>query len=207
LNDRQTRELAEFRKRYREPAVLKRFSRPSRELLSLRRAERKLALTKEYEEARRTKALADALQRREEAQMRLLLEREIEVEFQKLTDAHRVQRQNLAAYEQRLRADLETQRAREIRPLESSMRQIALKKNEPANRKLMAMQLISSAPYGRLDDGTRSCTLPTPRTQQKMQDYRGGKLVEMAVKPVSDAAFDRLQQREKRGKLPKLTNQ
>jgi precorrin-2 methylase len=44
LNDRQTRELSEFRGRYQDPAVMKRFSRASRELLALRREERKLAV-------------------------------------------------------------------------------------------------------------------------------------------------------------------
>jgi hypothetical protein len=39
-----------------------------------------------------------------------------------------------------------------------------------------------------------------------MQDYRSGKLVEMAVKPVSEAAFSRLERREERKRLPKLTN-
>jgi hypothetical protein len=166
LRERHSREIAALSERDRDPIVLKKLCRPSRELLALRRAERKLAASKEYSEARRTKAMADELQRREEAQMQAVIEREIQSEFGKLTTAHRKELERFIAHDKKAREELEAQRRREIEPLECSLRQIDVKRDEPINTRLMAMQLVSAPSCGRCDEGTRSRTLRTPRAAE-----------------------------------------
>jgi hypothetical protein len=96
---------------------------------------------------------------------------------------------------------MNAQLLREIEPLEICLKQIDVKRNEPSNRRLLALQLVSAPPYGRLEKGKRSKTLPTPRMRQRFQQFIDQKLVELRVKPVSDSAFARLEALERRMKL------
>lgn len=203
LREKHEREMREFRQKYKDPTFLHKFNRPSRDLLVLRRTEKKLALCKKYEDARRTKLRADRLQAAEEQKMREVISGQIQMEYTKLVENQKKEMERLLSFDNEMKAKLEAQEAKEVEPIKASLHGIDVRRGETVNKKMLAMTYISQFREG---DG-RGQVLLTPRTRKRMKELRDRKAVEMSIKPITDSQFDRLEElNRKRSKLPRLNS-
>ena len=203
LREKHEREMREFRQKYKDPSFLHKFNRPSRDLLVLRRTEKKLALCKKYEEARRTKVRADRLQAAEEQKMREVISEQIQTEYTKLVENQKKEMERLLSFDNEMKAKLEAQEAKEVEPIKASLHGIDVRRGETVNKKMLAMTYVSQFREG---DG-RGQVLLTPRTRKRMKELRDRKAVEMSIKPITDSQFDRLEElNRKRSKLPRLNS-
>ena len=201
LKEKHERELQEFRQKYKDPVFLQKFNRPSRDLLVMRRTEKKLALSKKYDEARRTKARADRLQAAEEQKMREVITQQIQLEYARLLENQKKEMERLLAFDNEMKAKLETHEAREVEPIKASLHGLDVRRGETVNKKMLAMTHIAQC----RDQEGRGQALLTPRTRQRMKELRDRKTVEMSLKPITDTQFDKLEEMSrKRSRLPRL---
>lgn len=163
LHQSQEQEKQEFFAVCQEREFLSRFSKPSKELLQLRKVQRELALAHDFDGAKQAKKSAEELQQLEtlEAQKRAM--ESVKLNYQQLVERH----------EREMHCHVENSR-RKIATMEAEM-----EKMDDANQKLLRQ------PEGKLKgikvkkcvyspENSRSGKIPTTATRKELQ-YRSAK--------------------------------
>lgn len=186
-------ELMQFRGKWQDPAFLKQFNRPSQRLLSMRHIEKKMALAKRYDDAKKTKRMADQLQIAEENQMQKLIEEQMRKEFIKMREIQQKAVNKMVFHEDAIIDEIEEARRKEIEPVETALKQMSIKKKATPNKKLATMprQLLGGAQIIQPNAGPPSNPL-SPRTASKMKKFRGEKKAELKIAPMDDEMFEKL---------------
>jgi hypothetical protein len=184
-------EVKSFKAKWQDPSFLSQYTKPSQQLLTLRNLEKKMALGKRYDEARRTKQMADSLKSKEESRMQKELNDAMKREFIKLRERQAQELEKMEAHENRLLEELELQRQRKHAPLDMALQQLVdVKKNVKVSKRTYvvpkAVIMGQQAPDD-LDQSTMS-----PHTRKGMITYRNSVLGEVRPPYVSDASLSRL---------------
>lgn len=224
LQEKQQLEVNELKTKYQDPSFLMRFNRPSQQLLSMRKCERKLALARKYEEARQIKRLADNQQKREEKEMQDAVQQSMQSEYVKLIEKQKRDMDRMLQFDKKMEKEIKVAKQKELTPIKRAIHQTAIKKiNNEAKRPvfypLSSSSLSSTSNFSfslgsknynpelARDSMAKNQTLPTPRTLSKMKLLKIQNKVELNVEPIDDSTFAKLEQMNQRrvkSLLPKL---
>jgi hypothetical protein len=117
LQETQRQEVDEFERGWQDPK-LQQYNKASARLLTLRKTERRMALFKQFESARRVKAEADALEREELADAQKRAIAAIQIADRNLALRHKREMDCLLQYTQRNVECFEKTRDGHIKPME-----------------------------------------------------------------------------------------
>ena len=181
----------EFRQRWQDPEFLSKYKHPSNELLELRMTEKRLALSKLYDEAKEKKLLADKIQRAEEKELQETIEEEMKKEFFKMKNDQNAELNKTEAYYDSILSSLELQKNKEIQTLDLAVKQIGKKKNTALNRKLYSIpkELLK---INDNDSDSLCSSKTTPETAAKLAQFRNDKKVHLSINPIADNVFSKL---------------
>jgi hypothetical protein len=180
---RQTCDLEEFKGKWQDPDFLRQYSHPSTRLLQLRQAEKKLALSGRYDDAKKTKAMADRLQAQEEEAMQGTIEGIMRKEFVKLREQQKQETVRMVARDDKALNEVETQRQRTLEPIQAAAKRLLHTKQNTAVTRFR---------------GVRRChetAVTSPRTRSEFKKYRETAPAQLNFAPVDDATFDQLTKR------------
>ena len=174
----------EIYEKFQNPEYLQKYGKPSNRLSELREQEREYAMQRKYKEAREVKTEADEIERQETevAQEKVSKQETLELEMNYKNYQKELQLIELRQNEQ---ISLnESDRERELRPLEAALKQIRSKK--PILPPLRPQSNLSeqSANSNLIAHIKPSSKMQSPRTQMKLRQMRTEKRVTLlAVKP------------------------
>jgi hypothetical protein len=131
MERRHSDERREFREQWRDAHVLCGFSKASPVLLQLRQVQRNQALSRDFEGALATKAIADRRQAAEEEESRARATRAMRAEWEHLRTRQEREAQLADEHRVRQRAYMDEMRAREIAGLQLAIQQIEGRKSGP----------------------------------------------------------------------------
>lgn len=223
LKDKHQKEIDDLRTKYQDPAFLRTFNRPSKQLITMRKSERKLALAKQYEEARKVKILADREQQHQERKMQETAKQSMQNEYIKLIDRQQRETEKMMEFDKKTVSDIQTAKHKELSPIKVAIRQTAVRRaNSEQSRQAFhsstatdsnpkfSSSVLAAKHYNPMiakDISSKSQRMPTPRTMLKMKMIRDRNTVELKVDPIQNSTFDKLEQisqRKFQSLLPKL---
>lgn len=180
LEERHHSEKLAFRRKWQDETFIRTtFYHPSQELIRLRMTEKKMALSKCYDEAMKAKAEADELQAREENASHIKMNERMEIEYRKLLETQEREIVKMEEIHQRALGNVEKQKLQETRAIEYAMRQLNLRRNAATTKKNVG--------------STVKRRQVTPRTMSRLiklkNERRGGGL---RVAPLKDSVFEKL---------------
>ena len=187
LNARHKNQSEEFRRKWRTPAFLAKFQRPSSELLEMRLIERRMALSKNYDEAVQARKVANVQQRKEERALQANLEEQMKRDFFRMKDQQAADVERLNKRFSALSDQLELQRTKEIEPIEYYLAELEKKKNAPARKVSQLPKSLMT--LGEVDESDTVMLKTSPRTAARYAEFRNDKKVELRVNGVSDRLF------------------
>lgn len=191
LQIQQENENESFKSKWRDPNFISKYKRPSPELLQLRYIEKKLALSKFYDEAKEKKIHADKQQKIEEKQTQFIIEKEMKKDFFRMKDAQLFQLKKVAEYYDSQIKSIELQRDKELKAIDYALKQVEIKKNTVPNRKLHSIPKELTMMNDKYTD-TSSTAKMSPRTLAKLAKFRVEKKGKISVSPISESTFSKL---------------
>ena len=172
----------EIYEKFQNPEFLQKYGKPSNRLSELREQEREYAMQRKYKEAREVKTEADEIERQETevAQEKVSKQETLELEMNYKNYQKELQ---LIELRQNQQISLnESDRERELRPLEAALKQIRSKK--PILPPLRPQSNLSEQSANSPAHIKPSSKMQSPRTQMKLRQMRTEKRVTLlAVKP------------------------
>lgn len=184
-------ENSQFRQKWQDPNFLSKYKHPSQELIQLRLMEKRLALSKFYDEAKEKKIWADKQQKIEEKQMQTVIEGEMKKEFFRMKDSQYLQLKKLTDHYDSLIKSLELQKNKEIQSMQYALKQMEVKKNTVPNRKLHTIPQ-ELCQMNNNDTDTSLTAKMSPRTLSRLAQFRNEKKGKINVSPIADSAFSKL---------------
>lgn len=181
LSANQEMEVMKFKEKWQNPDFIKQFDRPSKQLLTMRYQETRMALSKRYEDAKKAKSQADRLQRSEEANAQRVMEETMKAEFLRLRTHQQQEVNKLSLRNDSQLEAIEVQRKRELEPLKIALRQLEGKK------KTRISLLTKSVPITIPQAGQNSPK--SPRTAARFILYRNGVQTDINIAPIDDNQF------------------
>jgi hypothetical protein len=168
-------EIEQFIAKWKDPAFLRPFNKPSVKLIQLREQERAMGLTRMYAQAKELKLVADRLQREETRSAQSRISTQMAAERQSLGVKQEKEHKSLAGYRDRALKAMQDERAKELRPITLAMQQMKAKKGSVTPKP-------GGADSGQLQEGGVS-----PETQARYAQFRSGKRTTLlGVAPVDD---------------------
>jgi hypothetical protein len=190
LKDKHAREVVALKQKWQNPAFLAKYQRPSAELIQMRYIERRLALSRCYDEAKAKREVADRQQQEEEQTIAASVELLMQKDWVKMRaeQADEIDHTNRRFKDREVALMLQQQR--DIEPLEYALRQMYIQKNTTPNRKLRAM----SRNLTKMGDSAdpQPMAMKSPRTAARMAAFRSEKAGELRISPVADHVFHQL---------------
>ena len=163
LLQRHKKELKNYEEKWSDPNMMIPFSKPSPQLLQLRRQQKSLALTKNFAEAKLFKQKADELQKKEavEAEKRAIVS--IRNGYQLLLEKHQKEIQCFDEHEQRSLTYIKTEKMKMIEPLEKLYQSLKNSKESKNDSNIIIKKQVEK------DD---SIPQATPRTKMALYEFR-----------------------------------
>ncbi|OHS97238.1 hypothetical protein TRFO_36556 [Tritrichomonas foetus] len=189
--DQHEKQNQEFRQKWQDPAFLSKFKKPSQELLQLRFIEKKLALSKYYDEAKEKKLLADKQQKIEEKKMQENIEEEMKKEFFKLKEEQYQELNKISVHYESMITSIGLQRDKEVQSIEYALRQMEIKKNTIPNKKLHSLPK-DLCQINELDTDTSQTCKTSSRTAAKMSLFKNEKKGKLKVTPIAESVLSKL---------------
>lgn len=187
-------QVAAFKAKWQDPEFLRQFGRPSQRLVTLRHMERQMALAKRYDDARRTKKMADKQQMDEEVAAQDAVEATMKREFVKMRERQRKEVERVTAKSESATAEIERQRTLKLAAIDVAIKQLNNDRKTIYTKQVAA---VTKDENGRF----------SPRTQSRMARFREAATGELNIAPVDDSTFDRIiamSRKKKRSQLPCL---
>lgn len=190
LADAQEQQLRQFKEKWQNPDFLKQFDRPSKNLLSMRSYEKKMALSGRYNEARTAKLQADRAQQHEEREMQKQIESIMKSEFLKLRNQQQLEVNKMASRNDILLEEVEMQRKKELEPLNTAMKTLDNKKKSNLAKNIKSKSVTIAVP--KIHQNSPSASQKTPRTAQRVIKYKNNCQTDFTIPPIDDQQFQRL---------------
>lgn len=181
LSANQEMEVMKFKEKWQNPDFIKQFDRPSKQLLTMRYQETRMALSKRYEDAKKAKSQADRLQRSEEANAQRVMEETMKAEFLRLRTHQQQEVNKLSLRNDSQLEAIEVQRKRELEPLKIALRQLEGKKKTRIS--LLTKSVPITIPQA-VQNSPKS-----PRTAARFILYRNGVQTDINIAPIDDNQF------------------
>jgi hypothetical protein len=188
LKDQQDAEVEAFIARWKDPAFLRPYSKPSVKLMQLRDQEKTMGVSRMYGQAKEVRAIADRLQREETQAAQARISAQMASERHKLSEKHGKEIQALCAYRERMIKSIEAEKQKELRPIQTAIQQLKAKKTTPSKRP----SSLPSLPSRRAESSCSSSPLAqdglcSPRTAARYSIFRSErKTTLLDVVPVND---------------------
>jgi hypothetical protein len=131
LQAQQSQEIEHFIAKWKDPAFLRPFTKPTQKLLQLREQERHMGLSRMYAQAKETKAVADKLQRDETQAAQGRINAQMTAERQKISARHERELKRLAIKRDQLAQSARERRQKQLRPVLTAIQQIKAKRVTP----------------------------------------------------------------------------
>lgn len=190
LDSKQQKEVEEFKKQWQNPDYIRQFNRPSTRLLQFRHVEKKMALQRDYEGAKRTKAIADQLQRQEERQMQAYIETKMKSDFTKMREKQQSEINKMEQFYANIETEMKIKMQKELESIQNGIKALEVKKDSPmTNRQYVHYR---GATTTKTSPSAALTTVPTPRTQQRFSLYRSGKTGELNLAPIDVEKLSKL---------------
>ena len=206
LGKKQEAQIKQFKEKWQSQEQIKQFDRPSKQLLSMRHIEKQMALSKRYDDARKTKALADKIQNQEEVAAQKTMEDNMKADFLKLRSLQQKEVDNAARHCDKQIEELEMQREKEIAPIKIAIRQMDMKKTYSKK--------IIKVPKSQQTQILLQTPKQTPNKNQttavRMVKYRNEFQADLSIAPIDDEQFIKLtkatqkQKQRSKSSLPPL---
>jgi hypothetical protein len=165
---RHKNELADFQKKWQDPAFLKQFNRPSVRLVSFRQIERKMAVAGRFDEAKKTKVLADKMQEAEEQALEMRMLVLVKKDFAKLRERQKKEAARMVRHDERAFVEMEAQKHKDLQPLQAAQRRL----------KLTTLQEMRKPEFA-----NRVAVAPPPRARSDLWRDRGKRVGDLRVAP------------------------
>ena len=173
LADKHADEMKEFEEQWGNPANLIQYNKPSSQLLFLRKQQKRLALAKQFQEAKRVKLNADKLEKTETVNAEVKAITAMQLAYEKLKEKQAKEVECFKEHETRTRQYLQGERRKSIEPLELLIKQLEIAKdrNKPMNKKPQPVVFKSNRRTRTLR--TEKALPPTsPRTARALCDFK-----------------------------------
>lgn len=190
LQAKQDREVDDFLGQWKDPAFVRQFGKPSQQLLLLRDQEKAMAVNRMYGEAREIKSFADKIQREETEAAQMRITAQMATDRDRLSVKHEKELEALRAYKERMLQAMMTEKAKELRPVQTALSQIKAKRQPPSR-----LPKLASAKGSRVV----SASVPySPRTATRYSHFRSEKKTTLLdVVPVTDAGLQEMKKRQR----------
>jgi hypothetical protein len=132
LRQKHNGEIASFENRWADPTHLSQFNKPSPRLILLRTTERRLAILRQFDRAKRLKLEADKLERTELLQAQRRAIDAMKLEYANMESRHERQLFGLQGFRDRSREELEQQRDAVLEPLQLIIARLSAIAEKPA---------------------------------------------------------------------------
>jgi hypothetical protein len=190
LEAQQAQEIEFFIGKWKDPAFLRPFTKPTPKLLQLREQERHMGLSRRYGEAKETRAVADRLQREETQAAQARINVQMTAERQKLAGKHDRDLKALATKKNQTIKSLKERKQRELRPVVTAIQQIRAKKVAPS-RHPSSLPELQARPESASACGQEN--LCSPRTAARYSMFRAEKKTALLeVAPIDDQTISQL---------------
>jgi len=188
-------EIMSFKQKWQNPETLKALKKPSFTLQNLRHQETKLAISKYYDEAVNLKKVADALQKQEEEEVRVLMEQRMDYEFGKLKEKHNSELIKAHQHNEKALNALILARDRSLKLYDTSSKKNSLIRSS-----------MTPNPHIKKDCTFHpSSPLHTPRTAKAMKVFRSKNNASLSLSPVSDEFFEQLEKNHNKSDAPLIS--
>jgi hypothetical protein len=172
LYEAQKDELLTFQAKWQDPLFLKQFNRPSARLLSLRQIEKGMALDGRFDEAKKTKAIADKIQAQEEASVEGRIMGLVKTEYARLRARQKKEAERMIRHDQKVFDGIQLQHNKELEPVQA------------AERRLARSEIVTAPPKKRPEFVHRG--MGAPRAQSDLTKYRKKGNVDLRVPPIPE---------------------
>lgn len=196
LLDRQEKEQDYFEEKWNSPLNYAKYSKPSNSLLQLRYIERKQAIFKDYEDARKTKMEADRLQKIEEEAAHELMQNNMNKAYQRLVTRQDNDVKKLNDLGKKAINDVKRQLEYEIECIQKAIKNIQRKEGKAINKRmhslsphLMNTNQTFSAANGEESD---EFSFLSPRTASLYSIFRDADPNELNVQPPTLERLDEI---------------
>lgn len=196
LLDRQEKEQDYFEEKWNSPLNYAKYSKPSNSLLQLRYIERKQAIFKDYEDARKTKMEADRLQKIEEEAAHELMQNNMNKAYQRLVTRQDNDVKKLNDLGKKAINDVKRQLEYEIECIQKAIKNIQRKEGKTINKRmhslsphLMNTNQTFSAANGEESD---EFSFLSPRTASLYSIFRDADPNELNVQPPTLERLDEI---------------
>ena len=162
----------EYEEKWKDPAMMKPYSKPSAQLMELRRTQKRMALAKRFNEAKMIKERADQLQLAEgiQAEKRVLVS--IQAGYDALIEKQKREIECFDEHERRTVAYIELEKRKACQPIERQIQALEATRRGEMEKSATAKQRKTIA--WRVDESRRSpmrTAVGTPRSRQLL-DYK-----------------------------------
>jgi hypothetical protein len=171
LSERHDQEIEDFEKECGSPQFRQRFSKASPHLLHIRQIQRQQALLTDFEAALQTKAVADQMQKAEEAESDARAVFWMQSEYKRIVDKHRSELAIATGVWDTHRRNLEKQRDEEIAVTNLAIGQLEYRKSLAPSSGVMTQP---------------SVIVTTPRTRQILTQFKSSKDASRLTLPTRD---------------------
>jgi hypothetical protein len=174
ISDRHIVEQEEFEEAWANPAVLTHFSKPSPQLLFLRRQQKKLALARDFSDAKKIRQSADSLEQEEIVHAEIRAGEAMRLAFRQLQDKQRREMECFEEHQSRIEFFLETERENVEEPIRNLIRQLehARDRDKPTNLNPRARPFVSSRRTRVLKTTKPLPVASSPRTIRVVADFK-----------------------------------
>jgi len=185
LQRAQETEVLDFKRKWQNSELLRSFNKPSNTLMQLRIQEKKMALLKNYSQAKEIKKFADEMQMKEESLANKRYEDRMRIEYIKLWEEQEKEKQRMKEYIQKSISNAEIQKNKELERFSKIKKVMSIK--SPTRKKKIAF-----TPQPNHMDHRLKSPVHTPRTQSKFAEYRSEKRGSLNMSPINDDRFNEI---------------
>lgn len=170
--DDHVREQREYEEKWNDPAMLIPFSKPSPQLLQLRKQQKKMALAKRFSEAKEIKQIADKMQLAEGKEAEKKAMATIKAGFDVIVERQKREIECFDEHERRSLAYIEQERKKATEPIEKQIRALELAKQQESDKHVAtARKSVVRKLEENRGRGVVTVAAPNPVSKQLM-DYR-----------------------------------
>lgn len=140
-------EMRAFEEKWSTSSSMMKYTKPSPKLIQLRKLQKNLAISHQFEEAKRVKLSADAQQLKESEEAKKRAEQTMINEYDALLEKQKREKQCFYDHQKTTELFLKNQQCRVLQPLEMQMKQLktAINKDKPTNLKPRKFTFQSTA--------------------------------------------------------------
>ena len=175
LEETQNKEVEEFILKWKDPNFLRQFNKPSTRLLQIREQERAMAVSRMYQQAKEMKAIGDKIQSEETNASQIRMSSQMALERKRLSEKHEKEKHKLIVHRDTSLRNMELEKKKELRPVNTALSQIKLKKVSTSTRPGTSQLPSLGHTTSRTPQMTERDSVHSSPTQKKYSRFRSEK--------------------------------